>query len=136
MRPAVIIGASAAGMLVPAIARLVPANEDTVRDVIRLFDAKGLAVLDPWWAGGRSRLISDDDVEVIVAAAKATPGEAGPAVQALTPAQAGRPLASRDQPAGIGRERLRQVLHAHGISFQRTRAWNDSADRTGAPSRT
>jgi len=79
MRPAVIIGASAPGMLVPAIARLVAADEDTVRDVIRLFDAKGLAVLDPWWSGGRSRPISDDDVEDIVAAARATPGEARPA---------------------------------------------------------
>ena len=47
MRRAMIIMASASGTLVPAIARLVAADEDTVRDVIHLFNAKGLAALDP-----------------------------------------------------------------------------------------
>ena len=28
----------------------------------------------------------------------------------------------------IGRERLRQILHARQISFQRTRTWKESAD--------
>jgi len=28
----------------------------------------------------------------------------------------------------IGRERLRQILHARGISFQRTRTWKESRD--------
>ncbi|HEY1319236.1 MAG TPA: hypothetical protein VGF32_03270 [Streptosporangiaceae bacterium] len=28
----------------------------------------------------------------------------------------------------IGRERLRQVLHERGISFQRTRTWKESTD--------
>jgi hypothetical protein len=28
----------------------------------------------------------------------------------------------------IGRERLRQILHARHISFQRTRTWKESAD--------
>jgi hypothetical protein len=55
-----IIMASASRTLVPAIARLVAADEDTVRDVIHLFNVKGLA------------------------------GEAGPAVHALEPAQAQR----------------------------------------------
>ena len=44
----------------PAIARLVAADEDTVRDVIHAFNERGLAALDPRWAGGRPRLISDD----------------------------------------------------------------------------
>ena len=60
--------ASASGTPVPAIARLVAAHEDTVRDVIHAFNEKGLAALDPRWAGGRPRLISDADIEVIVAA--------------------------------------------------------------------
>jgi len=45
------------------------ADEDTVRDVIHLFNQKGLAALDPRWAGGRPRRISDDDIEFIVTAA-------------------------------------------------------------------
>src|SRR6266487_5157069 len=68
-----IIMASASGTLVPAIARLVAAGEGTVRDVIHAFNARGLAALDPRWAGGRPRLISDEDVEVIVTAARTRP---------------------------------------------------------------
>ena len=31
-------------------------------------------------------------------------------------------------PVTIGRERLRQILHERGISFQRTRTWKESTD--------
>jgi hypothetical protein len=58
VRRAMIIMTSASGTLVPAIARLVAADEDTARDVIHAFNAKGLAALDPQWAGGRPRRIS------------------------------------------------------------------------------
>src|SRR6266702_6283630 len=77
VRRAMIIMASASGTLVPAIARLVAADEDTVRDVIHAFNQKGLAALDPRWAGGRPRLISDGDVEVIVTAARTRPEKLG-----------------------------------------------------------
>src|SRR6478752_7981062 len=77
VRRAMIIMASASGTLVPAIARLVAADEDTVRDVIHLFNAKGLAALDPRWAGGRPRLIGDDDIAIIVEAAAARPEKLG-----------------------------------------------------------
>ena len=42
-----IVMASASGTPVPAIARLVAADEDTVRDVIHAFNEQGLACLDP-----------------------------------------------------------------------------------------
>jgi transposase len=77
VRRAMIIMASASGNLVPAIARLVAADEDTVRDVIHAFNDKGLAVLDPQWAGGRPRLISDEDIDVIVTAASTRPEKLG-----------------------------------------------------------
>jgi transposase len=54
---------------VSAIARLLAADEDTVRDVVHAFNEKGLAALDPQWAGGRPRLISDDDIAFIVTTA-------------------------------------------------------------------
>ena len=72
VRRAMIIMASAPGTLVPAIARLVAAGEDTVRDVIHTFSARGLAAL-ALVGGGRPRLISDRDIEVIVAAARTRP---------------------------------------------------------------
>ncbi len=52
-RRALIIMASASGTPVSAIARLVAAHDDTVRDVIHRFNEIGLRALDPQWAGGR-----------------------------------------------------------------------------------
>jgi hypothetical protein len=45
--------ASASGTRVPAIARLVAADEGTVRDVVQAFNEKVLAALDPKWEGGQ-----------------------------------------------------------------------------------
>ncbi len=128
MRRAMIIMASASGTLVPAIARLVAADEDTVRDVIHLFNQKGLAALDPRWAGGRPRLISDGDIDVIVAAATTRPEKLGQPFTHWSLRKLAGYFAGRDRPVRIGRERLRQLLHARGISFQRTRTWKESTD--------
>jgi transposase len=129
VRRAMIIMASASGTPVPAIARLVAANEDTVRDVIHLFNAKGLAALDPRWAGGRPRLISDDDIAVIVEAATTRPEKLGLPFTCWSLRKLAAYLASdRDRPVRVGRERLRQILHARGLSFQRTRTWKESRD--------
>jgi transposase len=127
VRRAVIIMASASGTLVPAIARLVAADEDTVRDVIHAFNAKGLAALDPQWAGGRPRLISDAAIEVIVTAARARPEKLGRPFTRWSLRKLAAYLAEGPG-VRIGRERLRQVLHARGISFQRTRTWKESRD--------
>ncbi|MFR9806265.1 helix-turn-helix domain-containing protein [Pseudonocardia sp. RS010] len=75
VRRATIIMASSSGTPTPAIARLVAADEDTVRDVIHAFNEKGLAALDPQWAGGRPRLISDTDIAFIVTTASTRPGK-------------------------------------------------------------
>jgi transposase len=129
VRRAMIIMASASGTPVSAIARLVAADEDTVRDVVHAFNAKGLAALDPRWAGGRPRLISDDDVGVIVAAATTRPEKLGLPFTCWSLRKLAAWLATRpDRPVRVGRERLRQILHARGISFQRTRTWTESTD--------
>jgi hypothetical protein len=47
VRRAMIITASASGTAVAAIARLVAADEDTVRGVIHAFNEKGMAALNP-----------------------------------------------------------------------------------------
>ena len=129
VRRAMIIVASASGTLVPAIARLVAADEDTVRDVIHAFNAKGLAALDPQWAGGRPRRISDEDIEVIVAAATTRPEKPVQPFTRWSLRKLADYLACRPGgPVTIGRERLRQILHERGISFQRTRTWKESTD--------
>jgi transposase len=128
VRRAMIIMASASGTLVPAIARLVAADEDTVRDVIHLFNQKGLAALDPQWAGGRPRLISDQAIEVIVMVARTRPEKLGRPFTRWSLRKLAAYLADRPEPVIISRERLRQILHARGISFQRTRTWKESRD--------
>ena len=121
VRRAMIIMASASGTLVPAIARLVAADEDTVRDVIHAFNEKGLAALDPRWAGGRPRLITDHHRDVIVAAAITRPEKLGLPFTCWSLRKLAAYLAGAPVPVRIGRERLRQILHAGGVSFQRTR---------------
>src|SRR5215472_10457473 len=128
VRRAMIIMASASGTLVPAIARLVAADEDTVRDVIHAFNAKGLAALDPRWAGGRPRLISDGDIDVIAAAARTRPEKLGRPFTHWSLRKLAGYLAGRDRAVQVSRERLRQILQARGISFQRTRTWKESTD--------
>jgi transposase len=129
VRRAMIIMASASGTPVPAIARLVAADEGTVRDVIHLFNQKGLAALDPRWAGGRPRRISDEDIAVIVTAATTRPEKLGLPFTCWSLRKLAAYLAEgAAQPVRIGRERLRQILHSRQISFQRTRTWQESAD--------
>ena len=128
-RRATIILASSSGTPVPAIARLVAADEDTVRDVIHAFNQRGLAALDPQWAGGRPRRISDDDVAFIVATAKTRPGPSGRPFTHWSVRKLAAYLRRNDQRiVRVGRERLRQILHTHQITFQRTRTWKESRD--------
>jgi transposase len=77
VRRAAIIMALSSGMPVSAVARLVAADEDTVRDVIHAFNERGLAAVDPRWAGGRPRLISGDDITFIVTTASTRPAALG-----------------------------------------------------------
>ena len=138
VRRATIILASSAGTPVPAIARLVAADEDTVRDVIHAFNARGLDALDPRWAGGRPRRISDQDVEFVVATAQTRPEAHGLGFTHWSVRKLVAHLARCDhrcpghRPGArrlvIGRERCRQLLRAHGLSFQRTRTWKESND--------
>ena len=128
-RRATIILASSSGTPVRAIARLVAADEDTVRDVIHAFNQRGLAALDPQWAGGRPRRISDDDVAFIVATAKARPETLGRPFTHWSVRKLAAYLRRNDQRIiRVGRERLRQLLHTHQITFQRTRTWKESRD--------
>ena len=137
-RRAMMIMASSSGTPVPAIARLVAADEDTVRDVIHAFNEKGLAALDPQWAGGRPRLISDDQITFIAEIAKTRPKALGlpftrwslrklatyvsGGYRATDPAMAPKRIVK------IGHEKVRQILRDHQISFQRTRTWKESTD--------
>ena len=136
VRRAIIIMASSSGSTVPAIARLVAACDDTVRRVIHAFNATGLAALDPHWAAGRPRLITDGDIAVIIATALARPKKLGMpfthwSLRKLSAYLRGgyrRTARAPAHPVTVSRERLRQILHTRRITFQHTRTWKESTD--------
>jgi transposase len=130
VRRATMIMASASGTPVPAIARLVAADEDTVRDVIHAFNERGLAALDPQWAGGRPRRIGEDDIAFVVTTATTRPEALGAPFTQWSVRKLAAHLAHNrgSRRVRIGRERLRLILREHHISFQRTRTWKESTD--------
>ncbi|WP_344291878.1 helix-turn-helix domain-containing protein [Actinopolymorpha rutila] len=128
LRRAMVVPASAGGNSVPVIARLVHADEDSVRQVIHRFNEMGMASLDPRWAGGRPRITPDDEA-FIVATAYTRPTKLGRPFTCWSLRKLAEFLAAN--PARIvqvGRERLRQLLHKHQISFQHTKTWKESTD--------
>nr|WP_223854163.1 helix-turn-helix domain-containing protein [Microbispora bryophytorum] len=88
-----------------------------------------MACLDPRWAGGRPRLLSDDEEAFVVQTATTRPTRLGQPftrwsiwkLAAYLQTLAGRALR-------IGREALRALLARHEVTFQRTKTWKDSPD--------
>ena len=128
-RRALVVHASAGGNTVPVIARLVVTSEDRVREMIHRFNDKGMASLDPQWAGGRPRQITIDDETFIVATAKTRPEKLG---QPFTRWSVRKLVAfvgdNKVRNVTIGRERLRQLLVDNDVTFQRTKTWKESND--------
>ncbi|MGH8995588.1 MAG: IS630 family transposase [Acidimicrobiales bacterium] len=128
-RRAMVVWASATGHRVEVIARLVQTSPDRVREMIHRFDEMGMESLDPRWAGGRPRRITTEDEAFIVKTAKERPGKAGMPFTHWSLRKLRTYLA--DNPARkvrIGKERLRQILDANEVTFQRTKTWKESND--------
>ena len=128
-RRALVVLASAGGNTAPAIARLAATSQDRVREMIHRFNELGMASLDPQWAGGRPRRITTDDEEFIVETATARPETLGlPFTRWSLRKLAAYLRDGAERPVRVSAERLRQILHAHDITFQRTRTWKESND--------
>jgi transposase len=128
-RRAMMLLASAGGNRVPVIAKLVQADEDTVRDVIHRFNETGLAALDPRWAGGRPRLLSPDDEDFVVQTATTRPPKLGEPFTRWSIRKLSVYLRKvHGHVIRIGREALRCLLARRGITFQRTKTWKESPD--------
>lgn len=128
-RRAMMLLASSGGSPVPAIAQLVQADEDTVRDVIHRFNEMGLACLDPRWAGGRPRLLSIEDENFVVETATIRPTALGkPFTRWSIRKLADYPQRNIARTVRIGQEALHCLLIRRGISFQRTKTWKESPD--------
>ncbi|GAA0280504.1 hypothetical protein GCM10010302_17850 [Streptomyces polychromogenes] len=107
--------ASAGGSTVPVIARLVQADEDTVRDVIQRFNEIGLACLDPRWAGGRPRPLNRDDEDFVIQTATTRPTLPGkPFTRWSVRKLADHLWRNISRPVRTGREALRCPLARRG----------------------
>ena len=128
-RRALVVHASAGGNTVPVIARLAATSEDRVREMIHRFNEMGMRSLDPQWAGGRPRQITTDDEVFIVETARTRPEKLGEPFTRWSIRKLAAYLADNDtRVVTIGRERLRQILAAHEVTFQRTKTWKESND--------
>src|SRR4051812_21748107 len=127
LRRAMVIMASARGNTVPPIAPLVQGDEDAIRGGIHRVNQMGPAWLDPQWAGGRPRLISPEDEVFIISTATTRPETLE---QPFTRWSLRKLAAYLTHNHGtrrvvVGRERLRQLLRRHDVTFQRTKTWKE-----------
>ena len=128
-RRAVVVHASAGGNTVPVIAELVATAEDRVREMIHRFNDKGMASLDPQWVGGRPRRITTDDEAFIVKTAGQRPEALGqPFTRWSLRKLVGYLGDNEHRVVKIGRERLREILGAPDLTFQRTKTWKETND--------
>ena len=128
-RRASVVLASAGGNTVPVIARLAATSRDRVREVIHRFNDEGMASLDPRWAGGRPRRITTDDEDFIVGAATTRPEALGLPFTRWSLRKLAACLGdNQTRVVKISAERLRQILAARGVTFQRTKTWKESND--------
>jgi len=128
-RRAMVVLASAGGNDVATIARLVQTSPDRVREMIHRFNDVGMRSLDPQWAGGRPRQITTTDRALIVKTATTRPRKLGRPFTHWSVRKLADYLATKKgRRVTVGRERLRQILIAEGITFQRTKTWKESPD--------
>ena len=128
-RRALVVLASAGGNDVAVIARMVQTSPDRVREMIHRFNERGMASLDPAWAGGRPRRITTTDRELIVSSATARPESLGQPFTRWSVRKLGAYLATkRGKRVVVSTERLRQILAEEHITFQATKTWKESPD--------
>jgi|SRR5579875_1737446 len=128
-RRAMVVLASATGHSVEVIARLVQTSPDRVREMIHRFNEEGMSSLDPKWAGGRPRRITTEDEAFIVETAKERPSKAGMPFSHWSLRKLRRYLGDNPKrKIKISKERLRQILDANKITFQKTKTWKESND--------
>jgi transposase len=125
-RASIVLGSNA-GLSAPQIAASWLTDDNHVRKVIREFNERGFASLDPDYRVGRPRRIDSDDRQRIVAVAGARPDTQGvPLTRWSLPRLAAHLAEQRIvviSPAHLGR-----VLAEANLSFQRTRTWKASPD--------
>jgi transposase len=123
-----ILLASASGMSAPQIAAVVRTDKNQVRRVIHEFNTLGMESLRPFVGGGRPRVIDQPTRDRVVAIALACPRLYGEPLNRWSLRRLRRYLLRRRIVRQLSVEGLRQILHAAGVTWQRTRTWKTSPD--------
>ncbi|MDQ0688847.1 hypothetical protein QF032_007855 [Streptomyces achromogenes] len=93
------------------------------------FNEKGLACLDPRWAGGRPRQLKHDDENFVIATAttaRSSSASRSPSGRCASWSPTCAKVHGRV--IRICREALRCLLARRGVTFQRTQTWKESPD--------
>jgi transposase len=119
--------ASMQGRSVPGIAVMFAAKDETVRELIRTFNERGFAALDPKARRGSMPKIGPVVREQICRIAKSTPTalECPFTCWSLTKL---RDYLAEHKCIRVSRETIRLVLKEAGISWQNTKTWKHSND--------
>lgn len=119
--------ASMQGRSVPEIAEMFAAKEQTVRELIKAFNDRGFAALDPKARRGSTRRIGPSVREQICRTAKSDPARLGCPFTFWSLTKL-RDYLAENKYIRVSHETIRQVLREAGISFQSTKTWKHSTD--------
>jgi transposase len=90
---------------------------------------RGFDALNPKWSGGRPKTIGDRIRQRICLIARTSPADWGiTAFATWSLSKLRAHLLARGTVTAISRETLRRILHAAGVSWQRTTTWKASTD--------
>lgn len=118
--------ASMQGRSVPEIAQMFAAKQETVRELIKAFNDRGFAALDPKARRGSTPKIGPTIREQIARAAKSDPARLGCPFTVWSLTKLRDYLA--EHYIRVSHETIRQVLRQARISFQNTKTWKHSSD--------
>lgn len=127
LRRAGMVLASVQGRSAPQIAVMFAAKEQTVREVIKAFNERGFAALDPKARPGSMPRIGPAAREQIARAAQCDPARLGLPFTCWSLTKLRDYLGSHEK-ITVSRETIRIVLAEAGISWQNTKTWKHSKD--------
>lgn len=128
LRRSIVVLMSAQGQPAADIAHLMRVTADYVRGVIHAFNEWGFDALDPKWAGGPPKRISDVVRAKIVTIAWCDPRFLKLPFSTWSLSKLRQHLLDTGLVAEVSRETLRRILHEGGVSWQATKTWKSSND--------
>ena len=128
VRRAQVVLASEQGYKVPAIAELVRYSPGYVRTIIKAFNLRGLATLDPKPRCGRPGEFREDLRALIAETALCPPKLLGQPFTRWSLAKLADYLAQEKIVKSISMETLRTILREKKVKLRRTKTWKECND--------